>query len=147
MMDFFGSLRLCVIWMDIPVLIWWEVHSSIMNLNIFWTENKELPHGLGAAQWTGLIVAVCFFFSSRSYNMYSDHEKIILTALSVTFLHFFHSAPYGGAHQCDITDYSVENPLLFHIIAEIMDSGLLSVQGYTVVISHLNDEWRYSRHI
>lgn len=79
--------------------------------------------------------------------MYSDHEKIILTALSVTFLHFFHSALYGGAHQCDITDYSVENPLLFHIIAEIMDSGLLSVLGYTVVISHLKDKWWYSRHM
>lgn len=61
MMDFFGSLRLCEIWMDIPIPIWWEVDSSIMNLNIFWTENKELPYSLGAAQWTGLIVAVLFF--------------------------------------------------------------------------------------
>lgn len=120
-------------------------------------QHHELQHLLDRKQRTAVrpgggsmnraYCSSAFFFSSRSYNMYSDHEKIILTALSVTFLHFFHSAPYGGAHQCDITDYSVENPLLFHIIAEIMDSGLLSVLRYTVVISHLNDEWRYSRHI
>ena len=65
------------------------------SLNISWTEKKEVLYSLRASRWTGhsFIVAMLLF---QSYNMQSDHQRIILAALLVTFLHFSTSFSMEG---------------------------------------------------
>lgn len=72
---------------------------------------------------TDMVGSGGFFLPLQSHNMYSDQNDPDCS-LSDLFFCIFSTQLCVEAHQCDITDYSVENPLLFHIPAEIMVSVL-----------------------
>lgn len=70
-----------------------------------------------------LLVVVVFFTPPKPWYVFWSQENDPDFSLSDLFCIF--STPLCvEAEQCDITDYSVENPLLFHITAEIMVSVL-----------------------
>ena len=119
-----------------------------MNLNISWPENKELTYSLRAAQWMrySIIVAV-FFFSLKK-------KKAIMCSLISRKLYWLLSQwpfcifpPHSLWRATSVEHHrlqDVENPLLFHFIAEITDPVPWSVLGHTVTVVHVRVEQWYS---
>lgn len=128
------------VWMETCQYQRWKVHSStsIMNLNISWTGNKEQPR---AAQWMGhsFIVAAPFF---QSYNMSSDHQEIILAALSVTFLHF--STPFSMEGHISVTSQITGCGKSSLVSRYCRNYGFGSLKCPMTYCGNGTFEWRYS---
>ncbi len=140
----FGKLRLCNIWMETYWCQWWKVHSSIMNLNISWTENKELPYSLRATPWMGHSFYCSSAFFSKAIICSLITRKLYWLLSLWPFCIFPRHSLWRGTSVWHHRLQSMENPLLFHVIAEIMDSVLWRVLGCTAAIAHFKAEWRYS---